>query len=199
MGVSIYERTKNNELELYNTLIDRIMNTLRVAAPGIIQSFDATTQTATVKIAIREQVRQENMEYVWTEIPLLLDVPVMFPRGGGYVLTFPIKTGDECLVIFGDNCYDAWFSSGGIQNQVEKRRHDLSDAICIPGLWSQPKVLQQYSTKHVELRNEGRTQYIRMTEDSIDITSPSIRINGNNITTQENYDEWMQGGGKVDT
>ncbi|WP_419877664.1 Gp138 family membrane-puncturing spike protein [Brevibacillus centrosporus] len=198
MGVPINERIEKSELEFYNILVDRIFSTLRVCVPGIIQEFDPTSQTATVKVAIREQVRQENLEYKWTEIPQLLDVPVVFPRGGGYVLTFPVKQGDECLVIFSDMCIDAWFSLGGIQNQIEKRRHDLSDAIAIPGLWSQPKVLKDYSTKHVELRSEDRSQFIRIKEGAIDLVAPSVRVNGVNMTTQEAYSEWIDGGGKVD-
>lgn len=198
MGVPVNERIEKSELEFYNILVDRVFSTLRVCVPGIIQEFDPTSQTATVKVALREQVRQENLEYKWTEIPLLLDVPVVFPRGGGYVLTFPVKQGDECLVVFSDLCIDAWFSLGGIQNQIEKRRHDLSDAIAIPGLWSQPRVLKDYSTKHVEIRNEDRSQFIRIKEGAIDLVAPTIRVNGVNMTTQEAYSEWIDGGGKVD-
>lgn len=199
MGVSINERVKVNDIEMYNTLMDKVFSTLRVSAPGIIKEFDPVSQTAKVQIAIREHVQQENLQLVWTEIPVLLDVPVVFPRGGGYVLTFPIKESDECLVVFSDMCIDAWFSLSGVQNQIEKRRHDLSDAIAIPGLWSQPRRLTEYSTKHVELRNEKRSQFIRITDGAIDLVAPSIRANGVNMTTQERYDEWINGGGKVDT
>ncbi|WP_044898779.1 Gp138 family membrane-puncturing spike protein [Brevibacillus thermoruber] len=199
MSVPVSERIKENSIEFYNTLLDKVFNSLRVSVPGIIQDFDPITQTATVQIALREHVRQENMEYAWTAIPSLQDVPIVFPRGGGYVLTFPVRPGDECLVVFSDMCIDAWFSLGGVQNQIEKRRHDLSDAIAIPGLWSQPRRLQDYSTKHVELRDESRAQFVRITEDAIDLVAPRVRVNGVNITDSEHYNSWINGGGKVDT
>lgn len=202
MPVPFNERLRNGEIEFYQVLMDRIFNQLRVSIPGIIQEFDPITQTATVQVAIREHVRQENLEYAWTEIPLLLDVPVQFPRGGGYVLTFPIKKGDECLVVFSDMCIDAWWANGGVQNQIEKRRHDLSDAVAIPGIWSQPRRYEKYSTKHVELRNDERSMFIRITdqsEDAIDIVAPKVRINGRNITDQEDYNNWINGGGRVDS
>lgn len=200
MAVPFNERLRNAEIEFYNMLIDRVSSQLRVSIPGIIQEFDPATQTATVQVALREHVRQETLEYAWTEIPLLLDVPVIFPRGGGYVLTFPVKKGDECLVVFSDMCIDAWFSNGGVQNQIEKRRHDLSDAIAILGLWSQPRRYEKYSTKHVELRNDDRSAFIRIKDDkSVDIVSPTIRINGRNITTREDYDNWINSGGEVDS
>jgi len=163
-------------------LIDKIFNSMRVSLPGIIREFDPLTQTATVEIAIREHVRQANLEYVWTNIPPLLDVPVVFPRGGGYVLTFPIQPGDECLVVFADMCIDAWFSNGGVQNQIEKRRHDLSDGIAIPGLWSQPRVIQNFSMSSVQLRNESGSQYIEITEDQINLVG-NVKANGKTVLT----------------
>ncbi|MCG6197912.1 hypothetical protein H1215_12115, partial [Anoxybacillus sp. LAT_38] len=77
----VSERIKENSIEFYNTLLDKVFNSLRVSVPGIIQDFDPITQTATVQIALREHVRQENMEYAWTAIPSLQDVPIVFPRG----------------------------------------------------------------------------------------------------------------------
>ncbi|KKX52445.1 Gp138 family membrane-puncturing spike protein [Brevibacillus borstelensis] len=187
MGVSINERLGDNEIEFYNTLIDKVFTTLRVSVPGIIRKFDHVTQTAEVQVALREHVRQENMEYVWTEIPPLQDVPVVFPRGGGYALTFPIKEGDECLIVFSDMCIDAWFSSGGVQNQIEKRRHDLSDAICIPGLWSQPKKLENFSRDAVHLRSDDGSAYISLTKDELNIVVPRVKINGINFGTHTHY------------
>ncbi|MCM3141652.1 Gp138 family membrane-puncturing spike protein [Brevibacillus sp. MER 51] len=199
MSNPVNQRINNNEFEFYNILTDKIFNTLRVSVPGIIKKFDHETQTAEVQIAIREHVKQPNLERIWTDIPILLDVPVVFPRGGGYALTFPIKEEDECLVVFSDMCIDAWFSLGEVQNQIDKRRHDLSDAIAIPGLWSQPRKLEDFSGEHVELRNDERSQFIRIKPGDIDIVSPAVRVNGVNITTQERYNEYINAGGRVDT
>ena len=59
------------------------MNKIRVAAPGIVQAYDASQQTVTVQVAIRERMNEDGVEN-WVEIPLLLDVPIVFPRAGGY-------------------------------------------------------------------------------------------------------------------
>ena len=129
------------ESDKFRSLTEKIASELRVAAPGIIQSYNAGTNTATVQLAIREKVNQMDGTTQDTDLPLLLDCPVMMPRGGGFALTFPVAAGDECLVVFADACIDSWWQSGGVQNQAEKRRHDLSDGIVIPGLWSQPNRL----------------------------------------------------------
>lgn len=80
----------------------------RVCMPGIIQSFDAAAQTVTVQPALREKMLADGDES-WIDIPLLVDVPVVVPRAGGYALTLPIQAGDECLVVFGDMCMDGWW------------------------------------------------------------------------------------------
>ena len=149
-----------SENEMYRSMGDSWKSVLRVSCPGIIQSFDSVTQTCTVQIALREEVTKADYSKEWIQIPLLLDAPIVISRAGGYCLTMPIKQGDECLVIFSDMCIDAWFSLGGIQNQLEKRRHDLSDAICIPGIYSQPNVISNYSADSMQLRNLSGSQYI---------------------------------------
>ena len=148
---------------------------MRVAAPGIIQSFNSTEQTVTVQLAIRERINMDG-ELTWQEIPLLLDVPVVFPRAGSYVLTFPVQAGDECLVIFGDSCMDAWWQSGGIQNQIDCRRHDLSDGYAIIGPWSQPRVISGYSTNSVQLRNLAGDAFFEIVGNTINITAPTVNL-----------------------
>ncbi len=168
----------NSKSEMYRIMGDGWKSTLRVACPGIIQSFNSKEQTVTVQLALREEINNYDYEKQWTDIPLLLDVPIVIPRAGGYTLTMPIQQGDECLVIFGDMCIDSWWELGGIQNQLEKRRHDLSDGFAILGVWSQPRILQNYSVDSCQLRNESGTSYIELKNDEVNIISKKVNING---------------------
>ncbi|MFV2937622.1 Gp138 family membrane-puncturing spike protein [Klebsiella michiganensis] len=135
-------------------LAQAIMSAMRVAMPGIIQSFDPDAVTAVVQPAIKGAEQDESGAEVSVNLPLLVDVPVVFPRGGGCTLTFPVKEGDECLVIFADRCIDFWWQSGGVQEPVDGRMHDLSDAFCVVGPQSQAKKISGISTSAVELRSD---------------------------------------------
>ena len=161
---------------------------IRCHVPGIVQSYDAAQQTVTVQVAIRECLILEDGTEKWTDIPLLLDVPIVFPRAGGYVLTLPITQGDEVLVCFGDACIDAWWQNGGVQNQIDIRRHDLSDAFAIPGPWSQPRRVSNYSTNSCQLRNEAGTAYIELAGSTINIVGSAVNISG---TTTIEGRSWM--------
>ena len=148
---------------------------IRVAVPGIIESFDREQQTVAVRPAIREVLRDGGAE-TEIEIPLLVDVPVVMPRAGGYLLAFVPEAGDECLVVFADSCIDGWWQSGGVQSQAERRRHDLSDGFAILGPWSQPN-LPALPEKGVRLQDERGESYIALEDGKIRIEG-DLYING---------------------
>lgn len=140
--------------ELLDQLVTGRVSGLWTALPGIIQSFDPAALTCEVQPAIQGKQRNEDGTVKVVNLPLLLDCPVVFPRGGDCSLTFPIKTGDECLVVFSARAIDLWWQSGGVQPPVETRMHDLSDGFVIPGPYSQPEVIPSVSTEAVELRSD---------------------------------------------
>ena len=173
------ERAPSERREQDLKLRQAAINT-RVAMPGIIQSFDATEQTVTVQCAIREKINMDG-NLSWQDIPLLLDVPIIFPRAGNYILTMPIQAGDECLVVFGDSCMDAWWQSGGVQNQIDCRRHDLSDGYAIVGLYSQPRRIANYSTNTAQLRNLSGSAYVELNGNTINIVGSEVNISASTV------------------
>lgn len=157
------------------------------ALPCIVQSFNAAAMTIVARSAIRGVVRNPQGSEYELEMPLLLDVPVIFPSGGGFTLTFPITEGDECLVVFASRCIDSWWQLSGVQGQAEFRMHDLSDGFAFVGPRSQPRAVSGISTTAVQLRTDtGETfvevdnAHIRATPDGgttlIDAIPGKIRL-----------------------
>ena len=50
----------NVEPEAYRKMLGHFENDLRVSCPGVIESFNPDTQTATVKLAIKEKINLNN-------------------------------------------------------------------------------------------------------------------------------------------
>lgn len=169
------------EQQAMKVLSDTIFSMLRVSMPGIIQSFDPIACTCTVQPAITGQVANEAGEFKSAPLPLLVDVPVVFPRGGGCTITFPIKAGDECLVVFSDRCIDFWWQSGGVQEPVDPRQHDLSDAFAFIGPQSQAEVIGNINTSTLQMRTDDGSAYIELdpTSHAVNIVAPG----GFNVTT----------------
>lgn len=134
---------------------------LWTALPGIVRDVDRSKGTVSVEPTIQAKFTDENGAARWISIPLLVDVPIVFPSGGGFTLTFPIADGDECLVVFSSRCIDAWWDSGKVSIQSDLRMHDLSDGFAIVGPRSRPKALNPaIAAAAVELRNNAKSAYI---------------------------------------
>ncbi|WP_314143292.1 Gp138 family membrane-puncturing spike protein [Buttiauxella noackiae] len=173
--MAVSNQTRSGDLaETLQSERETTKNQIRVAMPGIVQSFDPSTVTAVVQPAIRYVENDNDGNRVTQNYPLLVDVPVVFPRGGGCTLTFPVKDGDECLVIFSDRCIDFWWQSGGVQEPVDDRLHDLSDAFCIVGPQSQAKKIGSISTGATQLRSDDGSTYFELnpTTQKIKIVAP---------------------------
>lgn len=147
---------------------------LWTALPGIVVSFDSEALTCQVQPTIKAQVQQPDGSVVTEPLPLLVDCPVQFPAGGNCTLTFPVKQGDECLVVFASRCIDAWWQSGGVQEQAELRMHDLSDGFVLLGFRSRPRALSGVSGSSTQLRSDDGTTYIDLnpTLQTVKIVAP---------------------------
>lgn len=144
--------------------LDGRQSTIWTAMPGIIQSVNLTAMTCEVQPTIQGTVENENGTIESVNLPLLVDVPLVFPGGGGYILTFPLAAGNEVLVVFASRCIDAWWQSGGIQRPMEARMHDLSDGFAIPGPRSQPNRVNSISADSAQLRSNSGTTYFGLTD-----------------------------------
>ncbi|AVC42605.1 translation initiation factor IF-2 [Achromobacter xylosoxidans] len=130
--------------------------------PGIVQGFDATAGTVSVQPAIQGVQQAADGGVAAVEYPLLVDVPVFFPRGGGCTLTFPISAGDECIVVFSARAIDAWWQSGQVQAPTEPRMHDMADGFALVGPFSQAKMIGNVSTVATQLRSDDGSTFFEL-------------------------------------
>jgi len=148
------------EQQTAQAIADSVSTQIRVAMPGIIQSFDPDAVTAVVQPAIKGYETGADGTRQSRTLPLLVDVPVVFPTAGGVTLTLPINPGDECELKFQDRCIDFFWQSGGVQEPVDDRMHDLSDATCSVGQISQPNRIKNVSTTSAQLRSVDGSTFI---------------------------------------
>ncbi len=136
------------------------------ALPGIVTAFDPQAMTVSVQPAVQGSVRDERGQSSNQGMPLLVDVPVVFPCGGGFSLTYPVKAGDEALVVFSSRCIDGWWQGGSVVPPPDSRMHDLSDGIAIVGPRSQAKKLDPpVDAENVQLRMDDGKASITIKPD----------------------------------
>lgn len=189
--------------EIDRRRLEQLSFDIRVCSPGIIKKFNSLEMTAEVQLLIKEPF-MINGSIQTVQIPTLRDVPIIFIGGGNYIITTPVEEGDECLVFFGDQCIDPWWSLGAgsvpkeAREPVSNRRHDLSDGFALIGPRSLTNIVSQISSDTLQIRNLEGTYYIDLSDEglqfvvgnnTIDIKEDSMVMNvGSNeieITNQQ--------------
>jgi hypothetical protein len=105
---------------------------LRVGIPAEVQDYDAPTQKVSVRPLLQNRYTQEDGTEAVEALPVINDVPVIFPGGGGFRLTFPITRGDTVWLQFADRSLDTWLQHGDLTDPDDTRNHSLADAVAIP-------------------------------------------------------------------
>lgn len=174
-----------------NKAIDSRMKDLHTSLPGIIESFDPETQLASIQPAIKRifiTTESETEILVPTDIPVLINVPVCFPRGGGFSLTFPVAKGDECLLVFCERSIDNWHQFGGIKEPIARRFHSFSDAVAYVGLSSLGNKIPNYNSSDIELKKDDGTSQLTIAADGtmtlkantkVTVNAPDAEFTGN--------------------
>jgi hypothetical protein len=116
-------------------IVRSIMDNHHVGLPAVVNSYDATTCSISCTPTFMRIFLDENDAEVPTAYPMINDVPVVFPRGGGAFLSFPMKAGDLVYLIGCDRSLDAWKETDGktALDPADSRRQHLSDMVAIPG------------------------------------------------------------------
>lgn len=154
---------------------------LKVCLPAVVVSFDRTKGRAEVKPAITmtttagEQVERS-----------AISVPVHYPGGGGFLLSFPLKKGDTGWLICADEDISFFVQTGKVSAPGVFRRHDLADSFFIPdslvtGL-NKPSFASGDSSAAVLQSTDGSTK-ISMAAGKIIFKASAIEIQGDTSAT----------------
>lgn len=115
--------------QIFSNSVWSILSNVHTSLPGIIVSFDPILNKASVQPALNKKFDTGEMT-----MPILENVPIIFPSSGNFSMTFPINVGDYVLLVFSERSIDLWKSVGGQVTPNDPRKFSLSDAIAIPGL-----------------------------------------------------------------
>lgn len=148
---------------------------LHTAIPGIIRAYDAPTKRARVQIALNMLLTDGTTK----ARPILLDVPVIHPSGGGLVCHINLVPGDGVWLIF---------SERGIQHF--KRTYDVADppksyhfaetnAVAFPGFGALS--ITPASTTGLSIQTEDGQTSIVMTPGEITIRAQHLVIQADRV------------------
>lgn len=143
--MTIRQNSKSPDLaELLRLAMRQAQAELHVSFPGRVESYDASEQKADIQPLLqRVIVDADGNELDPETLPILHDVPVAFPRGGGFFLSWPLAAGDLVHVLIVERSIDQFLGGDGeITRPLDFRMHNLSDAVAYPGLYPRSLALE---------------------------------------------------------
>lgn len=148
------------------TLSEAISNTIAVllsqiytALPGRFESYKKE------KASVKPLIKKTYIDGSIVSLPVITNVPVMFPRTQTAGITFPISKGDGCLLIFSGRSLENWLSSGKDSEPGDNRKYDLTDVIAIPGLFSFAQKNIASNNQDLEVQNSSNKITIKKNGD----------------------------------
>lgn len=175
--------------EIIADAIESRLLELHTCTIGQVKEYDAATQRAVVFPVVPRVDWIDLPERVVTPLPGLFSVPVVWPRGGGYALHFPIKEGDFVLLVFAESDVAKWRSNAkrerlkpgadiaiGVHQPQDLRRHSLASPFAIAGVFPEPNPIEDAPADHavlivpeggklrVSTANAGHTEKVALAE-----------------------------------
>lgn len=169
-----------SEAEILRRFIEFRLADLHTATPGRIVAFDAAANTATVQPLLQRVYVDASGTETVSSAPLLKAVPVWFPRGGGFRMTWDLAEGDVVLLVFCERSIDTWATSGGEVDPKPRRKHDWSDAVAVPGLAPTEAAIAGIQPRQLLIGAEDESVEVRLDRETgtVTVKGAAVRLAG---------------------
>lgn len=121
---------------------------VHTAIPGKIVKFDASRCIAEVQPTLSYHVADGRV----LTYPVIVEVPVFMPKAGVSTITYPVKEGDSCLLVFSERSLDEWMGKSTDEHH-DPRKFDLTDAFAFVGMCP----AQNINPENIEVINGATT------------------------------------------
>lgn len=149
---------------------------VHTAVPGTVTAFDPAKCEATVTL-IGQYNKPDSTKLPY---PTAAHVPVVFPQVSNQQITiaFPIKPGDGVLVVIAEQALEAW-RAGGESNLDLK--HDLTNAIAVPGLFRTPNAAMQKAVSEDAIMLVNQQTEVRIKSGKVEIETQQVDVKANTV------------------
>lgn len=180
--------------EAIDAVLHEFRSELHTSFPARVLAYDALAQTVDVRPALQREVPTDDPTQPWgyDRLPDLYAVPIMWPRAGGFAITFPIKPGDWVEVTCAEQCTHVWRDKGDAPSQVGLNDpHGLNGTVAKPGYFPDKLRLTDVDEANLVLRSEDNSVRITITGSQV-ILGPAPDDTGAKFVALANVvDAWM--------
>lgn len=159
----------NNEIEYKNFeqalgfVFSQQFKKIYTCMPGVIQSYDDSSKRAQVLPALQRTFTDGTT----SSLPVLVDVPIIFPSGGGFTITMPITKGDAVLLLFSQRGITEFKKTFNESLPDIDSLLSIQDAIAIPGFGALS--ISPNLTDGANMQTEDGTNSISVNNDKAEL------------------------------
>jgi len=116
-----------------DTWLQAHMETVHTMLPGVVQSYDSATRTATVKPTVKLRSLHGDL----LSIPPIPSVPVVWPSTAAFSLFGRLQQGDGVMLVVSEASLGNWQRGTEEAEAEDETRFSLQDMVAVPGLWAE--------------------------------------------------------------
>ena len=170
-------QTSNEVKDVIKEWIRKGGENIHVSMIGKIESYNPQTNRASIT-PVGTMTCPD-----WQELPFptIHNVPIQYPcgNGGKSGVTFPIKQGDTCIIIFADHQIENFLSG---EKSDDMRNHSMNDAYAIPTLFSDSVPTLKSNPNDVCMFHDGALIVLKSSSMTINLTDgTSVSIGGGDL------------------
>ena len=158
--------------EVIDLAISARLAGLHTHLPARVERYDPATQLADVVPCLLARFEDDDGNVSSQPMPVLTNVPVVFPGAGGFRITFPVQAGDTVWLSFSERSIDEWKSLGGQVAPGDPRQHALPDAVALVGLRDVQRAWSAAAADHATLGADQGPQ-IHLHNDRVNLGADS--------------------------
>ena len=145
--------------EVLRVAMDNRLSDLHVALPGRVEKYDLAQQSADIKPLIKRAFQTADGVEVLEALPVIPQVPIVFPRAGGFFISLPVKKGDLVTLLFCERSIDKYTKGTGKDTDpVDLRQHEMIDAVAFPGFYPFSEAIEEASESDMVIGYDGGMQ-----------------------------------------
>lgn len=124
----------SHDPEILRRAFESRLGDVYTAMVGRIETYYPATQTADIVPVVKRPVPTSSGNVAYEDLPIVPNVPICFPRGGQFFITWTLSKGDHVLLIVLNYSISQWRKNGTISEPGDLRMHHLGNALALPTL-----------------------------------------------------------------
>ncbi len=170
--------TKYREnVESMEFVLQQFRKTIYTALPATIESYNTKTKRAKLVPAIKS-ISTDNKSSL---LPVLVNVPVIFPASGAFTMHFPLAAGDAVLVVFSQRGIQNFKQDYQRSNPTNENVLDYDSPIAIAGFGAISFTPAETNSASLQTNDGKNAVIIGESEVSLKLDNNSVTVSSSDI------------------